>query len=106
MVWQDRIDGALDLYVSGYDALVDAFVRKEIDLAWNGPLSYVKMKRLVNDACQNVVMRDVDVNFRTQFITLPDSDITSVTDPLGKRVALGRRSSWAMNTSSRLKLRP
>jgi ABC-type phosphate/phosphonate transport system substrate-binding protein len=26
---------------SGYDAMVDAFARKEIDLAWNGPLSYV-----------------------------------------------------------------
>ena len=26
---------------SGYDALVDAFVTKEIDIAWNGPLSYM-----------------------------------------------------------------
>ena len=78
---------------SSYDAMVDAFVRKEIDLAWNGPLSYVKMKRLVNNACQNVVMRDVDVNFTTQFITFPDSGITSVNDLLGKRFAFGSRSS-------------
>ena len=27
---------------SNWDALVDAFVNKEIDLAWNGPLAYVK----------------------------------------------------------------
>ena len=26
---------------STYDSLVEAFVRGEIDLAWNGPLSYV-----------------------------------------------------------------
>jgi len=78
---------------SGYDAMVDAFARKEIDLAWNGPLSYVKMKRLVNDACQNMVMRDVDVNFTTQFITWPDSGITRMEDLRGKRLAFGSRSS-------------
>jgi phosphonate transport system substrate-binding protein len=27
---------------SNYDALVEAFVRREIDLAWNAPLAYVK----------------------------------------------------------------
>jgi ABC-type nitrate/sulfonate/bicarbonate transport system substrate-binding protein len=27
---------------SSWDALVDAFVSREIDLAWNGPLAYVK----------------------------------------------------------------
>ena len=30
---------------SDWDALVDAFVNGEVDLAWNGPLSYVKIKR-------------------------------------------------------------
>ena len=51
------------------------------------------MKRLVNDACQNVVMRDVDVNFTTQFITWPDSGITRMEDLRGKRLAFGSRSS-------------
>ena len=46
-----------------YDALVEAFVKREIDLAWNGPLAYVKIKRRLNDPCQVVAMRDVDVNF-------------------------------------------
>ena len=26
-----------------YDALVEAFVKREIDLAWNAPLAYVKI---------------------------------------------------------------
>ena len=30
---------------SDYDALVEAFARREIDLAWNAPLAYVKIKR-------------------------------------------------------------
>src|SRR5262252_2500734 len=30
---------------SDYDALVEAFARREIDLAWNAPLAYVKTKR-------------------------------------------------------------
>ena len=29
---------------SDYDALVEAFVKREIDLAWNAPLAYVKIK--------------------------------------------------------------
>ena len=37
---------ALDwVLYADYDALVEAFVRREIDLAWNGPLAYIKIKR-------------------------------------------------------------
>ena len=78
---------------SNYDALVDAFVSREIDLAWNGPLSYVKIKRRLDTPCQVVAMRDVDIDFVTQFITHPDSDITSVEDLKGKRFAFGDRGS-------------
>ena len=78
---------------SNYDALVDAFVAKEIDLAWNGPLSYVKIKRRLTDPCQVVAMRDVDVDFLTQFITRSDSDIATVEDLRGKRFAFGSRGS-------------
>ncbi len=38
-------------------------------------------------------MRDIDVNFTTQFITRSDSDITTVEDLPGKRFALGGRES-------------
>lgn len=78
---------------SGYDAMVDAFLRKEIDLAWNGPLSYLKIRRALKDGCRNLIMRDVDVNFTTQFITHPDSGITTVADLHGKRFAFAARSS-------------
>ena len=78
---------------SDYDALVDAFVRREIDIAWNGPLAYVKIKRRLGDRCRNVAMRDVDVNFVTHFITQPDSEITTVEDLMGKRFAFANRGS-------------
>src|SRR6266852_7812642 len=76
-----------------YDALVEAFVRREIDLAWNAPLAYVKIKRRLKDPCQVIAMRDVDVNFITQFITGANSDIITVEDLHGKRFAFGSRGS-------------
>jgi phosphate/phosphite/phosphonate ABC transporter binding protein len=78
---------------SDYDALVEAFVRRKIDLAWNAPLAYVKIKRRLQDACKVVAMRDVDINFTTHFVTHPSSGITTVGDLKGKRVALGSRAS-------------
>ena len=78
---------------SGYDALVEAFVTAEIDVAWNGPLSYVKIKRLLEKPCRVVVMRDVDVDFMTHFITQPASSISTVADLSGKRFAFGSRGS-------------
>ena len=78
---------------SSWDALVDAFVSREIDLAWNGPLAYVKIKRRLDEPCQVVAMRDVDVNLVTHFITQPDSEILTVEDLNGKRFALGGRGS-------------
>lgn len=78
---------------SGYDAMVEAFVKGEIDLAWNGPLSHVKMKRLVADGCRVIAMRDVDVNFTTHFIAKSDSGIETVEDLKDKSFAFGARSS-------------
>ena len=60
---------------SDYDIMVDAFVKGEIDLAWNGPLSYVKIKRQTNDNVRVIAMRDVDINFITHFITGANSGI-------------------------------
>jgi phosphonate transport system substrate-binding protein len=78
---------------SNYDALVEAFVRKEVDLAWNGPLAYVKIRRRMPDASRVVAMRDMDIDFTTQFITHPDSEIQTVQDLKGKRFAFASRGS-------------
>ena len=85
---------ALDwVLYADYDALVEAFATREIDLAWNGPVSYVQIKQRLHDPCRVVAMRDVDVNFHTQLFTRRDSSITTLADLQGKRVALGSRGS-------------
>ena len=78
---------------SDYDVMVDAFVAGEIDLAWNGPLGYVKIKRLLDEPCQVIAMRDVDIGFTTHFISRTGSGIETVEDLKGKSFAFGRRSS-------------
>jgi phosphonate transport system substrate-binding protein len=78
---------------SSWDALVEAFVRREVDVAWNGPLAYVKIKRRLGNPCQVVAMRDIDVNLVTAFITQPQSAIRTVDDLKGTRFAFGARGS-------------
>src|SRR5262247_883350 len=71
---QQGIDLDWVLY-SSYDALVEAFATREVDLAWNSPISYVKIKERLKDPCQVVAMRDVDVNFSSQFFARRDSSL-------------------------------
>ena len=78
---------------SNYDALVEAFVHREVDLAWNGPLAYVKIRRRMPEGCRVVAMRDMDVNFTTRFITQPDSSVRTLQDLQGKRFAFASRGS-------------
>src|SRR5207244_8488186 len=78
---------------SNYDALVTAFVTGEVELAWNGPLAYVKIRRALAEPCRVVAMRDIDVGYTTQFITQRDSSIQQMADLRGKRFAFGRQSS-------------
>ncbi|MYC31748.1 MAG: phosphate/phosphite/phosphonate ABC transporter substrate-binding protein [Chloroflexi bacterium] len=78
---------------SGYDEMVDAFLRGEINLAWNGPLSHVKMRRAMADGAPVLALRDVDVGFTTRFITRADSGIDTVEDLPGKRFAFAARDS-------------
>jgi len=78
---------------SNYDALVEAFARREVDLAWNGPLAYVKIRRRMPAGCRVVAMRDMDVNYTTQFITHPASGVQTVEDLRGKRFAFASRGS-------------
>ena len=78
---------------SDWDAVVDAFVTGEIDLSWNGPLAYVKIKRRLDSPCRVVAMRDVDVSHITHFITHPESGVATVEQLKGKRFALASRGS-------------
>ena len=78
---------------SDYDSMIDDFVEGKIDLAWNGPLGYVKIQSRLDQPCHVIAMRDVDINFTTCFITRPDSEIITVEDLKGRSFAFGSRSS-------------
>ncbi len=78
---------------SGYDQMVDAFTRGEINLAWNGPLSHVKMRRALDGDAPVLALRDVDIGFTTKFIARSDSGIDTVEDLPGKRFAFAARDS-------------
>ena len=78
---------------SHWDALVSAFVTGAVDLAWNGPLAYVKIRRALAEPCRVVAMRDIDVGFTTEFIAHRESSIQQRADLRGKRFAFGSRSS-------------
>ena len=78
---------------SDYDAMINDFVEGRIDLAWNGPLGYVKIKRLLSEPCQVIAMRDVDFDCVTCFVTGQNSDILTVEDLGDKSFAVGSRAS-------------
>lgn len=85
---------ALDwVLYSNYDALVAAFVSGEVDLAWNGPVAYVKIRRALGDPCRVVAMRDIDVGYTTQCITQMHAPIHQLSDLRGTRFAFASRGS-------------
>jgi ABC-type phosphate/phosphonate transport system substrate-binding protein len=74
---------------SGYDSLVAALDRGEVDIAWNTPLAHARF-HVQNQCCsQTLVMRDVDIGVRSVLVARTDSGITSLHDLVGKRLVLG-----------------
>jgi phosphonate transport system substrate-binding protein len=75
-----------------YAALVTAFQRGEIHLAWFGGLTSVQARALVPDA-DSIVQRPRDAQFHSVFITQKSSDINKLTDLKGKSFTFGSESS-------------
>lgn len=78
---------------SNYDAQVEALVNRQIQIAWNTPLAYVKTHQKTGGKCQILAMRDVDTAFKSVFIARVDAQINSLQDLKGKTVAFGSRDS-------------
>jgi phosphonate transport system substrate-binding protein len=78
---------------SNYDRQVDALLGRQIDVAWNTNLAWLKVHRRTNGACRALAMRDVDANFTTIFVARAGSGIRSLPDIRGQRLALGSADS-------------
>ena len=75
-----------------YAALVTAFERGEIQLAWFGGLTGVQARNLVPEA-EAIAQRPIDEKFKSVFIAQADSGIQSLEDLKGKTFTFGSESS-------------
>ena len=73
---------------SSYEEQTEALFNRTIDIAWNGPVAYVRCAARSAD-CRVLAMRDVDVDFTTVMIARRDSGIGGLADLRGRRLALG-----------------
>jgi ABC-type phosphate/phosphonate transport system substrate-binding protein len=81
------------LLFSNYDRQVEALLARQIDIAWNTNLAWVKVHRRTGGACRALAMRDVDAVFTTVAVARSDSGIAGLPDLRGKRLALGSADS-------------
>lgn len=75
-----------------YAALVTAFERGEIQLAWFGGLTGVQARSLVPEA-EAIAQRPRDEQFHSVFIAQKDLGLTSLSDLKGKSFTFGSESS-------------
>lgn len=75
-----------------YAALVTAFERGEMHLAWFGGLTGVQARNIVPDA-EAIAQRPMDEEFHSVFVASPDSNIKSLADLKGKSFTFGSESS-------------
>jgi ABC-type phosphate/phosphonate transport system substrate-binding protein len=73
---------------SNYERQVLDLVRGRIDLAWNSPLAWVRTSRL-DDSARAVAMRDTDRDLTSVVVVRADSDLSTVEELAGRRVATG-----------------
>lgn len=78
---------------SNYDRQVQALLDRQIDIAWNTNLAWVKVHRATRGACRALAMRDVDARYTTVFVARADAGVSGLADLRGKRVALGSADS-------------
>jgi ABC-type phosphate/phosphonate transport system substrate-binding protein len=78
---------------SNYDRQVQALLAKEIDIAWNTNLAWIKVHCRTNGNCRALAMRDVDARYTTVVVARTDSGIEKLSDIRGKRLALGSADS-------------
>jgi phosphonate transport system substrate-binding protein len=78
---------------SNYDRQVQALLDRQIDVAWNTNLAWVKVHRRTGGRCRALALRDVDARFTSIFVARTDSGVAELADVRGKRLALGSADS-------------
>jgi ABC-type phosphate/phosphonate transport system substrate-binding protein len=74
---------------STYEAMDNALMRGEIDIAWNAPMAQAQTILQSGGACRVLAMRDTDKEVTTLLLARAGSGIKSPSDLPGKRLGLG-----------------
>ncbi len=75
--------------VTDYAASVEALAAGKLDLVWYGGFTHVQARKRTKGTAYAIVMRDVDLQFRSKFIARADSGIQRLQDLKGKTFAFG-----------------
>lgn len=78
---------------SNYESQVQALFSRQIDIAWNTNVAYVRCAQRAKGECKTLAMRNTDTDFTTRLIAAKSSGIKRVEDLRGKRLALGSADS-------------
>ena len=79
--------------VADYAASVEALAASKLDMVWYGGFTHVQARLRTNGTAYAIVMRDIDLQFQSKFITGTDSGINRLEDLKGKTFAFGSVSS-------------
>jgi phosphonate transport system substrate-binding protein len=74
---------------SNYDALVEALLARQVDIAWNTPLAHARYHQKAGGKSKTLVMRDVDLGFRSVLVARKAAGIDSLGHLGGKTLILG-----------------
>lgn len=85
---------------STYDAMDQALLRGDLDVAWNAPMAHAQCLIQSDGACRTLAMRDVDEAVTSLIITRPETGIEDLEGLRGRSIALG------VEVSSELRLLP
>lgn len=78
--------------VTDYAATVEGLAAKQLDLVWYGGFTSVQAVKRTGNATR-LVMRKEDAEFRSVFITRPETGITALAGLVGKTFSFGSVSS-------------
>mmetsp|Transcript_27524 Transcript_27524/g.67962 ORF Transcript_27524/g.67962 Transcript_27524/m.67962 type:complete len:328 (+) Transcript_27524:71-1054(+) len=74
---------------TNYDRQIESLLNGHIDIAWNGPVSHVRIQRRTNNTSISLGMRDTDQDFPSVVIASTRSGVTSLQGLVGKQIAAG-----------------
>ncbi len=79
--------------VIDYAATVEGLASKKLDIVWYGGFTSVQAVRRTAGNATRLVMRKEDAEFKSVFVTRPDTGITKLSDLKGRTFAFGSVSS-------------